>query len=28
MFLDHVDHVAEIVGVDHIGISTDTNWRG
>jgi membrane dipeptidase len=28
MFLDHVDHVAENVGVDHIGISTDTNWRG
>jgi len=28
MFLDHIDHVAELVGVDHIGISTDTNWRG
>lgn len=28
MFLDHIDHVAELVGVDHIGISTDTNWKG
>lgn len=28
MFLDHIDHVAELVGVDHLGISTDTNWRG
>jgi membrane dipeptidase len=28
MFLDHIDHVTELVGVDHIGISTDTNWKG
>ncbi len=28
MFLDHVDHAVELVGVDHVGISTDTNWKG
>ena len=28
MFLDHIDHAAELVGVDHIGISTDSNWKG
>ena len=28
MFLDHIDHVDDLVGVDHIGISTDTNWKG
>jgi membrane dipeptidase len=28
MFLEHIDHVAELVGVNHIGISTDTNWIG
>lgn len=28
MFLDHVDHAVELVGADHVGISTDTNWKG
>ncbi len=28
MFLDHIDHVTKLVGVDHVGISTDTNWKG
>ena len=28
MFLDHIDHVTELIGVDHVGISTDTNWKG
>jgi membrane dipeptidase len=28
MFLDHIDHAVELVGVDHVGISTDTNWKG
>jgi len=28
MFLDHIDHVTGLVGVDHVGISTDTNWKG
>lgn len=28
MFLDHVDHAVGLVGIDHVGISTDTNWKG
>ena len=28
MFLDHIDHVTKLIGVDHVGISTDTNWKG
>ncbi|MBC8225432.1 membrane dipeptidase [Candidatus Bathyarchaeota archaeon] len=28
MFLDHVDHAVGLVGVDHVGVSTDINWKG
>ena len=28
LFLDHIDHAVGLVGVDHVGISTDTNWKG
>jgi len=28
MFMDHIDHAVGLVGADHVGISTDTNWKG
>jgi membrane dipeptidase len=28
IFLDHIDHAVGLVGADHVGISTDTNWKG
>ena len=27
-FLDHIDHVVKLVGVDHVGFGTDTQIRG